>query len=212
MEDFIDYLLFLLLLGVISAAGLLIFLFLNAPTLAYLFVSMLMSGLGVGVGIIGKRFRQKARMGPYYPLFLTISQIKKETTKLVKHLDRDLRKLFSPLLTKTEHLHREAQRCIWKIRDLDKTIAAIESTPSTAYRTSEWGTDDGKAYYNNIHFLESTRTEYIKQLHQVLHFFQEFNSQIIAVKYSQGSTEIENTLTDTLDELLIEIKALKEIR
>jgi hypothetical protein len=63
----------------------------------------------------------------------------------------------------------------------------------------------------NIRAIQSSKDQYIQQIQQVLQFLQELNSQILALRYSPSNIEMGNEIAATIDELLIEMKALEEI-
>lgn len=225
MEDFIDYILFLLLLIVLGITGLLIFLLFNSPRLAYALVVILFLGTTGGIGVWVRKIFRKKRLGAYYPLFLAISQSKKEIIKSVKKLNRDLRSNLPPLFPKLNKLCMEVQQCIWKLQDIDNTLASLEAkkhserhqrhqplrTSPKVHKESTRAVASSNRYYENIRAIETSRQRYLQQIQEVLQFLQEFNSHLLALRYAHSTFEVDSDITETLDELLIELKTLEEI-
>ena len=220
MEDFIDIFLFLLLLVVVVLAGLLIFLLLKNPPLAYLLMCVLILSIAMGIGGWARKVYRKKCMGTYYPMFVTILQSRKEIFRSVKKLDRHLRTTLTALFPKIDTLCSEAQKCIWKIQDIEKNLTSLEAKQHPAYHHSSSpksiGTTEmvqsNRKYYENIQTVQFSKTQYIHQLQKIIQFLQELNSQILALRYSQSAPEMEDSIMETIDDLLIKMNALEEIQ
>lgn len=222
MEDFIDVFLVLLLLVVVVIAGLLIFLLLKNPPLAYLLIGFFMLSAATGVGLWIRKWSRKKRMGTYYPMFVTISRSRKDIFRSVKKLDRHLQATLTPLFPKIDTLCVEARQCIWKIQDIEKNLTALEAKQHPTYQQqySPLPKNMGKTrmvqshkkYYENIQAVKSSKTQHIQQLQQILQFLQELHSQILALRYSQSTPDLGDAIGETIDELLLNMKALEEIQ
>lgn len=221
MEDFIDIFLVLLLLVVIALAGLLIFLLLKNPPLAYLIMCFLILGIATGIGVWLRKLYRKKRMGTYYPTFVTISQSRKEIFRSVKKLDRHLRTTLTPLFPKINTLCSEAQKCIWKIQDIERNLTSLEAKQRSTYQyhspsSKDRGTTEmvqsNKKYYENIQTVKFSKAQYIQHLQRICQLLQELNSQILALRYSQSAPKMEGSIMETIDDLLIKMRALEEIQ
>lgn len=195
MEDFIDFLLMLLLLLVMLMSGLLIYLLLNAPELAYLLIATLSASGALGVGMWIRHFSRKKRLGTYYTLFTATESAHKELITTIKKLKQPLRRLFIPLYPKIKNLRKEVQQTLLKIQEIDKTLQKLETNPLKQ---------------ENIHSLQTSKINYLHHIQQSLQFLQQSNIQIVALKHSRNLATIEPTIKETLDELLIEMEAIKE--
>jgi hypothetical protein len=221
MEDFIDVFLVILLLAVVVFSGLLIFLLLKNPPLAYFLMGLFSLGITAGIGVWVRKVYRKKRMGSYYQMFMTISQSRKEIFRSIKKSDRPLKTTLTPLFPKIDTLCVEAQQCIWKIQDIEKNLASFETKQHLAYQHQPSSPENigitgmiqsNQKYYKNIQSVKSSKTQYIRQLQRIIQFLQELNSQILALRYSHGSPEMGNSIMETIDDLLIRMKALEEIK
>lgn len=195
MEDFIDYLLALLLLLVILVTGLLIYLLFNAPGIAYLLIVLLIASSVLGVGIWLRKIYRKKRLGAYYSLFVATGSSKKQLIKTIQELDRPLKRLFIPLYPKINTLCKEAQQNISKIQEIDNTFQTLETR---------------KQDQESIHIIQTSKIKYLHHIQQSIQFLQQANTQIVALKHSQNLSTIEPIIKKTLDELLIEMDAIVE--
>ncbi len=222
MEDFIDIILILLLVFVVAFTGLLIFLLRTNPPLAHLFMFLFLGSIAAGVGVLGWKIYRKKRLEPYHDILREISRSKKEITRSTRQLDRHLRKVIRAQFPKIRQLCREAKKCIYKITEIDKALRPLEKKQfrehsqfarqsSSDKRVEEKIQESHQRYYENIRTIQSSKNQYLQQVQQVLRFLQELNSQILALKYSQGNFSLQTEIADTIDDLLIEIQTLGEI-
>lgn len=222
MEDFIEIILVILLILAILFTGLLIFLFIKSPIIAYTLSLAIVMSLIAGIGVWARKIYLKRRMGPYYEMFVAISQSRKEIIQSVRKLDRYLRGAIQAQFPGINQLCRETKKCILKIQEIEKVLSSIEATQESENKryiqqlsgnreiTSQI-MDSKKRYYENIHAIQLSKNQYIQQIQHTLQFLQELNSQILALRYSHSNPEIGNEVAETIDELLIEIKTLEEI-
>lgn len=222
MDAFIDLILFLLLLFVIAFAGLLIFFLVTNPPVAHILMFSFLCGLVGGIGILGWKIYRKKRLETYNEILREISQSKKELTRSTRRLDRHLRKAIREQFPKIRQLCREAKKCIYKITEIDKVLLSLEQKQlkessqfvrqlSDDKRIEEKIQESHQRFRENLRTIQSSKNQYLQQVQQVLRFLQELNSQILALKYSQGDFTIQTEIADTIDELLIEIQTLEEI-
>ena len=222
MEDFIDYILFLLLIFVIAFACLIIFLLVKNPIAGYLLIFLFIFSITGGTGILGWKFYQKKRLGPYYEILREISQSRKEIHHSTRQLERHLKKAIKEQFPKIHQLCHEAQKCIYKITEIDKVISSLEKKQVIGNRQTirqiaenneieEKIQESNKRHQENIRAIKVSKNQYFQKVQQVLKFLQELNSQILALKYSHGNIEIQAEIAETIDGLLIEIQTLKEM-
>lgn len=222
MEEFIDYILFLLLVFVIAFAGLIIFLLEKSPLAAYMLIVAFLGSVLGGIGVFGWKVYQKKRLEPYYDLLREILQLKKEITRSTSRLDRHLRKAIRDQFPKIRQLCYETKKRIYKISEIDNVLVSLEQKQSsedgqflrslsTNQKIEEKIQESHRRYYENLRKIQETKNQYMQEVEQVLRFLQELNSQILALKYSQGNVTIQKEIADTIDELLIEMQTLEEI-
>lgn len=223
MEDFIEIILFILLILAILFTGLLIFLFIKSPTVAYILILAFVLSLATGVGVWIWKIYLRKRMGSYYEIFGAILRSRKEIIQSVKKLDPHLRKAIQVQFPKINQLCRETKKCILKIQEIEKVLFSLEAKQESENKRysqqlsnnpeiANKMRDSKKRYYENIQAIQLSKNQHIQQIQQVLQLLQELNSQILALRYSHSNVEIGNEIAETIDELLTEIKTLEEIR
>ncbi len=222
MEDFIEIILFILLILAILFTGLLIFLFITSPTIASILILAVGVSLAAGAGVWAWKIYRKKRMGPYYEMFAAISRSRKEISQSVKKLEYHLRGAIRAHFPKVNQLCRETKKCVLKIQEIEKVLSSLETKQESENKRSirqlsddreiaSKMMDSKKRYYENIQAVQLSKNQYIQQVQQVLQLLQELNSQILALRYSHSNTEIGHEIEETLDELLTGIRALEEI-
>jgi hypothetical protein len=222
MEDFFDYILLLLLIVVIIVTSLLIFLLIKNPLAGYILIIAVIFSIAGGIGILGRKLYQKKRLGSYYEMFQDISQSHKEIHRSSRYLERPLQKIIKPQFPKIQQLCQESQRCVYKIVEIDKVLSTLEKKQTTEHRNflkqvieessrKEKLRESDHRYWENIKTITNSKKRYLQTVHQVLQFLQELNSHILALKYSPFESEIHIQIPETIDDLLIEIRTLKEM-
>ena len=222
MEEFIDYILIALVILVIVFTSLLIFLLLHNPSIGYWLLGGAFVGLITGMGVIIRRAYQKRRLGEYYELFRELSQSTKDIKRSTKRLERHTRKSVKEQFPKIRTLCHETRNRLHQIVDIDKTLHTFErqefskSQHSSSQMTHDRHTAEkiyasSKRHQENIRKIERSKQQYLQDVHQVIRFLYELNSQILALRYSQKKGEIQLQIAETIDELLIDIQTLEEI-
>lgn len=206
MENFIDLFLMFLIVVIIAMTGGLIILFIKDPITGYW---VLWSGVGViltGIGLAGWKFYRKKRLGAYHDTLNELIHVHKEIIRTVKHVEPSVKKAIRAHFPQMRHLHREAQRRIYKILDIEKDLRKIEnqqftqSIPALPLR-----------YQRNIARIKQARSQYLRDTQQIIRFFHEINSQLLALKYANEQTGIEHKIAGMIDDLLIDMQTLQEI-
>lgn len=222
MEEFFDYLLGLLLLVIIGITGALIYFSIHAPLIAYLLVGIL---VGLFTGVIGffvRRSLRKKRLGSYASLLQSIAHSYKDIAGDFRRLDRHAKNGLKPLWPKIKKLRKTAKAYVWKVCDIDKTLETLggqqsepnilSQTPlSKDARTHEKAIEYHKRYYAQIHKIEASKTKYLQEIQEALQYFHSLHAQLLALRYSPNHSDMQNKLSETLDELLIDMEALDEV-
>ncbi len=222
MEDFIEYILFLLLIFLVAFTGLIVFLLEKNPVAGYLLIVSFFGSLAGGIGALGWRFYRKKRLEPYYELLREILQLKKGIVRSTRRLDRHVQKLIREQFPKIHQLCKESQKRLYKVTEIDKVIASLEQkyinetgqskrSLSGNRKIEEKIQESHKRYSANLLKIKETKNQYMQEVEQVLRFLQELNSQILALTYSKGNVTIQQEIADTIDELLIDMHTLEEI-
>lgn len=221
MENFIDYILFLLLIFFIAFTGLLLFLLIKNPTAGYMLIVGFLTGLLAIGGILIWKVFQKKRLGDYYDDFQEILQIRKEIYLSTKGLERPVKKLVTAQFPQINQLCRETQRCLQKVAEIDKVIVTFEKKHHTVFRQSPLDTpghslkdakinESTRRYQENLYAIKLSKSQHLKQVQRILQLFQELNSQILAMKYSQEKPELQTEIIESINEMLYEIHKLNE--
>lgn len=215
MEEFFDYLLGLLLVVLLAIIGLLLYFSIRAPLIAYFLAGAFLTICAGVVGFLIRSALQKKRLGSYYPLLLSISQSYKDVNKAFRKLDRHARKGLRSLYPKIKELRQVARASIWRIYDIDKTLKKLESQhPHSSHLNSAMDDrmiESHKRYYEHIQTIETLRTKYLQEIQEALQFLQSLHAQLAAFRYAPNYTEMQNKLSETLDELLVTMKALDDV-
>lgn len=221
MGDFLDFIVFIAIVLVLLLMGGFVYLLGSSPLIAYglLFVGLL--GIAAWVGSWGWKRYRKQRLGPYYETFSALLQAKKDVMRSMRKLDPRLRQSLQRHTPRIKLLHREAQHCLLKLAEIDETLSAFKAKQQLPTTSSGQEGDSAemdrklressKRYSRNIEAIQASKRQYSQQVQQVLHFLQELNSQMTALRYSHKKQEIEQDIAATIDDLLIDIQALDDI-
>lgn len=201
MEDFIEYILWFLLIFFIVFTGLLLFLLITNPTAGYLLIAGFFTGiLGIG-GIIIWKFFQKKHLGAYYDDLQEILQLKKEIYLSTKHLEKSLRKAITEQLPQVHQLCHETQRYLRKVAEIDKVIAEFEKKHH----------ERPPQYQDTLRSLTLSRNELLRQVHQVQHVLQELHAQILAMRYAQQTPELHTELVMRINDMLHAMRYFRDL-
>jgi hypothetical protein len=222
MEEFFDYILLLVLIFMIIFTSLLIFLLIKNPLAGYILMISVIFGIAGGIGVLGRKFHRKKRLGSYYEMFQDISRSQKEIHRSSRYLERHLQKIIKQQFPKIRQLCQESQRCIHKIVEIDNVLSDLENEQNAKHRNflkqvigessrKEKIRESDTRYWENIKTITDSRKRYLQTVQQVLQFLQELNSHILALKYSPFKSEIHTQIMEAIDDLLIEIQTLKEM-
>lgn len=221
MDDFIEFILFSVLILAILLGGLFIFLLIKNPLVAYMLVIGFFLTLAGGIGVWLLKIYRKKRLGPYHEMYTAISQSREEIMQSTKKLNRYLRRVIQDHFPKIKQLCKEAQKCVLKIQEIDKVLSSLDEKQKKEARRyqkiadnpdiTRRMVDSNKRYHNNIQAIQASKNQYIQRVQQALQFLQELNSQVLALRYSHDNTKIDNDIAETIDDLLIDIRTLEEI-
>ena len=219
MEEFFDIFLFLLLVIIVALTGGLIYLTIVAPQLAYVATIVILGGMVGGLGFWIRHLIRKKRLGIYYSLLQEISRWHKTVLRTFSKLDPSLKRSLKPLRTKISKLCQQAKVCIWKIYDIEKSLSALEAKEldmsihlhSPGQESAANILHNQDRYYKNICTIESSKKKYIEQVQQALQFLQSLHAQLLTLRYTSSFTGVQQEIIETLDDLLAELQALKEI-
>jgi uncharacterized phage infection (PIP) family protein YhgE len=181
-----------------------------------------MLSIASGISFWMWKIHLRKSMGAYYEMFISISKSKKEIHRSVKTLDRYLRRAIKEQFPKINKLCRKAETHVKKIQEIDKVLSSLEAKRELEYQQHTQQLENReltakisesyKRYNENIRAIQTSKNQYLQQVQQVLHFLEELNSQILALKYSRGDMKkIGTEIAETIDDLLIEMQTLKEI-
>lgn len=217
MEDFFDYLLGLLLVGLVSLAGILIYFSIHAPFVANMIaMGIVVLCTGGSVIFLGK-FIQKRRLAEYYPLLQALMQSSREITAALKALDRPLRKSLRFILPKVKQLRKTTRSRIWQLYLIEKTLQKLEHQYTVEMSTRSMPSEhrllrQHAQYREHLHSIEASRDQYLDEIQDVLQCFTTLHAQLLAMRYSSDhSSQLQSRLSEPLDELLLEMETLKEI-
>ena len=220
MGDFLDFIVFIAILVVLLLMGGFVYLLGTNPLIAYglLFGGLL--GIAVWIGAWGWKRYRKQHLGPYYETFSALLQAKKDVMQSMQKLDPHLRQSLKRHTPRIKLLHREAQHCLLKLAEIDEMLSAFEAKQQLPTSFGQKGgtaemdrklRESNERYSRNIEAIQASKRQYSQQVQQVLHFLQELNSQMTALRYSHKKQEIEQDIAATIDDLLIDIQALDDI-
>lgn len=211
MEDFIDYLLWLLLIFFILFTGLLLFFLVKNSTMAYILSVIFLAGLvGIG-GVVIWKVSQRKRLGDYYTDLQELLCIKKEIHQSIKHLDKPVKKVLITELSQLNQLYRETRRSLQKIAEIDKDIAMFERKHPSRPRQSHLDAtmkESTTRYQENLSAIKFSKNQNLRQVQHVLQVLHDLNSQIVAMKYSQEKPELNTELVENITAMLHEIRSL----
>ncbi len=222
MEESIDYILYLILIAVIVFTGTLVFFLIEEPAIAYRLLTLFLCGLAGGIGVFVRRIYQKKRLGEYYELSRELPQIRKEIQRSTKRLERHSRKMIEEQFPKIRKLCSQAQQRLKKVLEIGRTLRSFEKKhmSSNLLASSQASIDKhavGKLYasreryFHNIQKIEQSQQQNLQQIHEILRFLHELNSQILALKFSEEKHGLPEEIAETIDELLIEVQSLEEL-
>ncbi|MCP4400655.1 MAG: hypothetical protein GY801_25560 [bacterium] len=222
MEEFIDYILYLILIAVIVFTGALIFFSIEDPAMVYRLLTFFLCGLTGGIGFFVRKIVQKRRLGEYYELSREFPQIRKDIQRSTKRLERHSRRIMKEQFPKIRRLCSQAEQRLKKVVEIERTLHSFErkqlsSSPLASDRTSTDTQANGKLYasreryLHNIQKIEQSQQQNLQQIHEILRFLHELNSQILALKFSEEKHGLPEEIAETIDELLIEVQSLEEL-
>jgi DNA repair exonuclease SbcCD ATPase subunit len=221
MEEFFDYILWLLLAILLALTGALVYFLFHNPFLAYLLLGVIGGATAIGAGVFLRGVFRKKRLREYYSLSLTITQTYKDILAAYRKLKRPAQKNLRVFLPKIKKLHKAARKHIWRIHDIEQTLKQLErqhqrssvpdNVPPPAQHSQQRLLGSHHRYYDNIRTIEASKTRYLQEIQEVVQFFQSFQTQVVALRYSQNQTGMHQEMSETLHELLLEMKALDEV-
>ncbi|GAK53679.1 hypothetical protein U14_04946 [Candidatus Moduliflexus flocculans] len=210
MENFIDLFLMLLIVVVIVITGGLIFLFLKDPIAAYRVVWSIAGIIFAGTGVAGWKFYQKKRLGSYKSTLQELLQLYKEITQTTRYLDSTTKKTIRTYFPKIRQLRYEAQRRIYKILEIEKDLRKIEKQQFTD-SLHALSSSAVSRYKVNINAIERAKSQHLQDIQHIIRFFHEINTQLLALKYTNEKTIIQDKIAEMIDDLLIDMQTLEEI-
>ena len=222
MEEFIDYLLYLVLIVVIVFTGTLVFFLFKDPAMAYRLLAIFLCGLSGGIGLFVARLVRKKRLGEYYELSRELPQIRKDIQRSTKRLERHSRKIIQGQLPKIRTLCSQAEQRLKHVVEIEKALHALEkkhsSSTSLASAQIPTGTQANEGldtsqgrYFQNIQKIKRSKLHNLQQVQEVLRVLQELNSQILALKFSEEKQILQEDITEMIDDLLLEMQSLEEL-
>ena len=181
MEDFFDYLLGILLILLMGVIGLLIYFSIHAPLVAYVLASGVITLFFGGTILFLWKTIQKKQLQNYYPLLQSTSHAYKAIKKALNNLDRPIRLNFKFILLNLPVQERQQRIVAYEIR-----------------------------YHEHIRGIESSKAQYLQEIQEIIHCLHTIHAQLSVIRYSPNAANLSSTLSDTLDELLIGMEALRE--
>lgn len=222
MEEFFDIILIAALILVMIFGGAVIYFLIENPRIAYLLIAGFVLLVGTGSGLWIRKISRKKRLGQYYELSGDISQKYRNIQRALKTLDRPSRNILSAYIPKIRKLYEETQRCLVRVVEIDRALETLDHKETQEKERSirPWSPRQRRGakmrasdhrYSENIQVIQQSKSQHLQEIQQVIRCFDELNSQILALKYAPLSSNMGVTISDTLDELLIDIQALHEV-
>ena len=219
MEEFIDYILYLVLIVIIAFTGMLIFFLIKDPAMAYRLLALFLSMLAGGIGLVIRKSYRKKRLGKYYELSREIPQIQKDIRRSTKRLERHSRKMMKEQFPKIRKLCSQAQQRLKNVAEIERTLRSFEKKqPSNSSLTSNLSEKERRKLYaskerylHNIQRIKESKRLNLQQVQEILRILHELNSQILALKFSEETPGLQEDIGDTIGELLVEMQSLEEL-
>ncbi|MBD3309398.1 hypothetical protein GF339_23575 [candidate division KSB3 bacterium] len=215
MEDFIEYILVLLVVMVLGFTLLLLFLLVKHPFAGYALLGGGALGIGGIVGWLGWKWYRRRRLGAYYETFQELVALEREVFRTIKRLDPPLRRVMRGHVSTIRSLCRTAQGCLVKLSDLERALRVVEQKQGQEKgKVEERNLDREGSYSPALQALTDSRRRYLRVSHQVLQFLQDLHAKLLVFQYAHGqeAEALQHQLADTIEDLFVDIEAIEEVR